>query len=63
MSQPESGAWLQAISSPHMDTLLNNDSLREVLALRLGHKVCEHHICTYGSMVEADGMADLTTRK
>ncbi|CAH0405443.1 unnamed protein product [Chilo suppressalis] len=36
VSQPESGAWLHALPSPHMGTLLDGDSLRVAVALRLG---------------------------
>lgn len=38
-----------------MGTLLDNDSLRMAVALRLGCDVCEPHRCICGSMVEANG--------
>ncbi|KAJ8721909.1 hypothetical protein PYW08_004311 [Mythimna loreyi] len=63
VSQPESGAWLQAIPSPHLGTLLDDDSLRVAVALRLGCRVCEPHTCTCGSMVEADGHHALSCRR
>lgn len=63
VSQPESGAWLQAIPSPHLGTLLDDDSLRVAVALRLGCKVCEPHTCTCSSMVEADGHHALNCRR
>ncbi|KAI5631689.1 hypothetical protein NE865_15601 [Phthorimaea operculella] len=55
VSQPESGAWLHALPSPHIGTLLDGDSLRVAVALRLGCDVCEKHLCICGSMVEANG--------
>lgn len=55
VSRPESGAWLQALPSPHLGTLLDNDSLRVAVALRLGCNLCEPHLCICGSMVESNG--------
>ncbi|KAI5632435.1 hypothetical protein NE865_14861 [Phthorimaea operculella] len=55
VSQSESGAWLQALPSPHLGTLLDDNSLRVAVALRLGCDVCERHQCTCGSMVESNG--------
>ncbi|XP_047984053.1 uncharacterized protein LOC125224669 [Leguminivora glycinivorella] len=54
-SRPESGAWLQALPSPHFGTLLDNDSLRVAVALRLGCDVCVPHLCICGTMVESNG--------
>lgn len=55
VTTPESGAWLYALPSPHMGTLLDDDSLRVAAALRLGCPVCESHTCICGARVEADG--------
>ncbi|XP_049886857.1 uncharacterized protein LOC126381429 [Pectinophora gossypiella] len=55
VSRAESGAWLQALPSPHVGTLLDDDSMRVAVALRLGCDVCEPHKCICGSMVEASG--------
>lgn len=63
VSQSESGAWLQALPSPHLGTLLDGESLRVAVALRLGCKVCEPHICTCGSMVGSDGHHALGCRR
>ncbi|XP_063361435.1 uncharacterized protein LOC134650409 [Cydia amplana] len=54
-SKPESGAWLHALPSPNLGTLLDNDSLRVAVALRLGCDVCQPHLCICGSMVESNG--------
>ncbi|KAL0820722.1 hypothetical protein ABMA28_006551 [Loxostege sticticalis] len=63
VSQPESGAWLQALPSPHFGTLLDDVSLRVAVALRLGCDVCEPHLCICGSRVEADGHHALSCRR
>ncbi|XP_063538102.1 uncharacterized protein LOC134747408 [Cydia strobilella] len=55
VAAPESGAWLHALPSSHLGTLLDNDSLRIGAALRLGCNVCEPHLCVCGVMVEANG--------
>ncbi|KAI5643369.1 hypothetical protein NE865_04544 [Phthorimaea operculella] len=55
VTQPKSGAWLHALPSPHLGTLLDSDSLRVAVALRLGCNVCEPHLCVCGSAVEANG--------
>lgn len=55
VAEPESGAWLHALPSPHLGTLLDNDTLRVAVALRIGSKVCEPHRCLCGVMVETDG--------
>lgn len=54
-TRPESGAWLHALPSPHIGTLLDDDSLRVATALRLGCSVCEPHICICGASVDANG--------
>ncbi|KAI5632042.1 reverse transcriptase (RNA-dependent DNA polymerase) domain-containing protein [Phthorimaea operculella] len=48
----ESGAWLNALPSPHLGTYLDNNSLRIAVALRLGCKVCEPHLCRCGTMID-----------
>lgn len=55
VSRNESGAWLQALPSPHLGTLLDSDSLRVAAALRLGCNICEIHACICGSTVETNG--------
>ncbi|XP_037975355.2 uncharacterized protein LOC119694031 [Plutella xylostella] len=55
VSQPESGLWLQALPSPQMGTLLDDDSLRVAVALRLGCDICELHSCVCGAMVDRLG--------
>lgn len=59
-AKPESGAWLHALPSPHMGTLLDDDSLRVAVALRLGCPICEPHTCICGAKVEANGLHGLS---
>ncbi|KAI5642071.1 hypothetical protein NE865_05763 [Phthorimaea operculella] len=58
----ESGAWLNALPSPHLGTYLDNNSLRIAVALRLGCKVCEPHLCRCGTMVDDRGRHGLSCR-
>ncbi|KAI5634065.1 histone deacetylase domain-containing protein [Phthorimaea operculella] len=60
---PESGAWLQALPSPQLGTHLDNDSLRVAVALRLGCRICEPHICPCGAAVDASGHHGLSCAK
>lgn len=61
--KPESGAWLHALPSPQLGTLLDNDSLRIAVALRLGSKVCEAHRCVCGVTVEENGHHGLSCQR
>lgn len=36
VQRPESGAWLHALPSESIDTLLNNNAFRIIIGLRLG---------------------------
>lgn len=59
----EAGAWLHALPSPHIGTLLDDDSLRIAVALRLGCKVCEMHRCICGVVVEENGHHGLSCQR
>ncbi|XP_073955687.1 uncharacterized protein [Choristoneura fumiferana] len=63
VSRSESGAWLHALPSPQLGTLLDGDSLRVSVALRLGCDVCQPHLCICGTMVGADGHHALSCRR
>ena len=54
-STKTSSKWLQAVPSHHLGLLLDNDSARIAVALRLGNSVCEQHTCVCGRIVEANG--------
>ncbi|CAG9131822.1 unnamed protein product [Plutella xylostella] len=62
-SKPESGSWLHALPSPQMGTLLDDDSLRIAVALRLGCDICEQHHCICGALVDSRGHHGLSYPK
>jgi len=49
--EPGAGVWLNAIPSPQLGTLLDNESFRVICALRLGGSVCQPHRCPCGEVV------------
>lgn len=59
---PESGAWLHALPSPQLGTLMDDDSLRIAAALRLGCNICEQHRCICGTLVDVKGYHGLNLR-
>jgi hypothetical protein len=52
VSEPESGAWLDALPSSKLGTLLEKTTLQIAVSLRLGISICQPHICTCGSLVD-----------
>ena len=62
-STKHSSKWLQAVPSQHLGLLLDNDAARIAVALRLGNKVCESHICVCGKLVNPDGHHGLSCTK
>lgn len=50
-----SSKWLQAVPSHQLGVLLDNNSARIAVALRLGNKVCEPHPCICGELVGSNG--------
>ena len=61
-SQPHSGDWLNTLPSPSLGTLLDNDSLRVGIAIRLGLQVCEQHKCRCGATIDEFGLHPLSCR-
>lgn len=51
----ESGAWLEALPSPQLGTLLDKQSLQIAVALRVRSPICHPHICVCGSDVDSSG--------
>ena len=49
------GAWLHAIPSPALGTLMDNECLRIAVALRVGAAVCQPHRCRCGREVDSLG--------
>ncbi|CAG9087357.1 unnamed protein product [Plutella xylostella] len=51
----KSGAWLHALPSPQLGTLLDNNTLRVAAALRVGCNVGEEHRCVCGATADRQG--------
>jgi hypothetical protein len=58
----KSGAWLNALPSPTLGTLLDNDSFRVAIALRIGAPICCPHTCQCGASVNTLGTHGLSCR-
>ena len=61
-SSRESGLWLHAMPVPALGTLLDPESFRVAVALRIGANVCEPHVCRCGSAMDARGLHGLSCR-
>ena len=61
-SQRESGQWLNAVPVPSLGTLLDPETRRVSLALRLGAAVCVPHRCRCKQMIDARGHHSLSCR-
>ncbi|GAU91574.1 hypothetical protein RvY_03802 [Ramazzottius varieornatus] len=55
VSTKESGAWLNALPVSTLGNLLEDNSFRISVGLRLGAKLCETHICRCGLKVDITG--------
>lgn len=55
-----SGAWLTAVPNPNLGTLLNNDTMRTCVGLRLGANICQPHSCECGASVDQLGRHGLS---
>lgn len=60
---PHSGDWLHALPISSCGLRLDDNALRVSVALRLGAKVCEPHICICGSNVDCFGSHALSCKK
>ena len=58
-AQPHSGAWLNAFPSASVGTLLDPDTLRTAVALRVGAQVCAPHRCRCGADIDERGLHGL----
>ena len=54
-AQRESGAWLNALPVQSLGTLLDSESFRVAIALRVGTDVCIPHSCRYGERMDSIG--------
>lgn len=59
----ESNSWLKAVPSPNIGTLLDDDSLRICIGLRLGSQLCSPHVCVCGTQVTRFGLHGLSCQK
>ena len=61
VSNKESGSWINALPSTNFGNLLDNDSLRIAVALRLGATICLPHRCGHcGDPVGSSGIHGLS---
>jgi len=58
----ESGLWLHAHPIPSLGTLLDPETLRIAVALRVGGDICEAHKCRCGRMMDTRGLHGLSCR-
>lgn len=61
-AQKESGAWLNALPVPSLGTLLDSESFRIAIALRVGADICIPHSCRCGRMMDRKGLHGLSCR-
>lgn len=59
----ESSAWLTVLPSKNLGTLLDNNSFRIAVALRLGCDICVPHRCVCGDYVDNTGIHGLSCGK
>ena len=58
----DSGAWLHALPTPTLGTLMDNECLRITIAQRIGAEVCQPHRCRCGAVVDRLGLHPLSCR-
>ena len=63
LTSKKSNFWLQALPCGSLGTLLDNDSLRISMALRLGAEVVKPHSCICGALVSSDSLHGLNCQK
>ena len=60
MAKKESRAWLNALPVSSVGTLLDSDSFRVAIALRVGVDVCIPHSCRCGGRINSRGFHGLS---
>lgn len=58
----ESGLWLHALPVPTLGTLLEPETFRIAVALRVGANVCQSHKCRCGREMDTRGLHGLSCR-
>ncbi|XP_055336340.1 uncharacterized protein LOC129586883 [Paramacrobiotus metropolitanus] len=61
-STPESGVWTHALPSSSIGNLLDDESFRIAVAIRLGAPASSKHQCNCGAEVNADGLHGLSCK-
>ena len=61
-AQRESGAWLNALPVSSLGTLLDSESFKVAIALRMGADVCIPHSCRCGGRMDSRGLHGLSCR-
>ena len=62
MAQKKSGAWLNALPVSSLGTLLDPESFRVVIALRVGADVGISHSCRCGGRMDSRGLHGLSCK-
>lgn len=60
--KPESSVWLSAIPSKNIGTLLDDNTFKISVALRIGAEICQPHVCRCGQIVDIYGTHGLKCR-
>ena len=61
-TESESGAWLNALPVSSLGTVLDSESFRVVIALRVGADVCIPHSCCCGGRMDSRGLHGLSCK-
>ena len=61
-AQRESGAWLNVLPVSSLETLLDSESFRVAIALRVGTDVCIPHSCRCGGRMDSRGLHGFSCR-
>ena len=59
-AQPHSGAWLNAFPAASLGTLLDPDTLRTAVVMRVGADICAPHQCRCGIDIDERGLHGLS---
>lgn len=60
--EKHSGAWVEAIPSGNLGTLLSPDELRIAVSLRIGCNICQSTLCRCGQRMDRQGIHGLSCR-
>lgn len=63
LQKTESNVWLNSLPSSSLGTLMDNNTFRIALGIRLGCKICQKHVCICGDMVDEYGLHGLHCSK